>query len=69
MGYADEVGIDVAEFGSHSLRATSATNALEHEADIAAVLEWLRHVSITKTRLYDKRVVKVENSATFRVSY
>ena len=69
MSYAEEVGIDVAGFGPHSLRATSATNALEHGADIAAVSEWLGHASITTTRLYDKRVVKAENSPTFRVSY
>jgi len=69
MGYAQEVGIAVAGFGPHSLRATSATNALEHGADIAAVSEWLGHASITTTRLYDKRVVKAENSPTFRVSY
>lgn len=41
MGYAEEVGIDVANFGPHSLRSTSATNALEHGTDIAAVSEWL----------------------------
>lgn len=69
VGYAKKVGIDVAGFGPHSLRATAATNALEHGADIAAVSEWLGHASITTTRLYDKRVVKAENSPTFRVSY
>jgi len=67
--YAAEAGIKVDGFGPHSLRATSATNALEHGADIAAVSEWLGHASITTTRLYDKRVVRVENSPTFRVSY
>ncbi len=67
--YAEDVGIDVEGFGPHSLRATSATNALEHGADIAAVSEWLGHASITTTRLYDKRVVRVENSPTFKVSY
>jgi site-specific recombinase XerD len=51
------------------LRATAATNALEHGADTAAVSEWLGHASITTTRLYDKRVVRVENSPTFKVSY
>jgi len=69
MSYAKEAGIDVAGFRPHLLRATSATNALEHGADIAAVSEWLGHASITTTRLYDKRVVKAENSPTFRVSY
>lgn len=63
------LGITVASFGPHSLRAAAATNALEHGADIAAVSEWLGHASITTTRLYDKRVVRVENSPTFKVSY
>jgi len=49
--------------------ATAATNALEHGADLAAVSEWLGHASVTTTRLYDKRVVRVENSPTFRISY
>lgn len=68
-GYAMAVKIDIEGFGPHSLRATGATNALEHGADIAAVSEWLGHESITTTRLYDKRVVRAENSPTFRVSY
>ena len=69
MYYAQKVGIEVEGFGPHSLRATAATNSLEHGADIAAVSEWLGHASITTTRLYDKRVVRVENSPTFKVSY
>lgn len=69
MSYAAQVGISVDGFGPHSLRATAATNALEHGADIAAVQEWLGHASLTTTRLYAKRVVKAENSLTFRVSY
>jgi site-specific recombinase XerD len=69
MSYAEKVGIAVVGFGPHSLRATAATNALEHGADLAAVSEWLGHASVTTTRLYDKRVVRVENSPTFRVSY
>jgi site-specific recombinase XerD len=69
MSYAAKVGIGVAGFGPHSLRATAATNALEHGADLAAVSEWLGHASVTTTRLYDKRVVRTENSPTFRVSY
>jgi site-specific recombinase XerD len=67
--YAKAADIDVAGFGHHSLRATAATNALEHGADIAAVSEWLGHANITTTRLYDKRIVKVENSPTFKISY
>jgi hypothetical protein len=29
------------EIGAHALRATAATNALDHQADIAKVQEWL----------------------------
>jgi integrase len=39
----------------HSLRATAATNALTHEADIAKVQEWLGHANVSTTRLYDRR--------------
>ena len=39
----------------HSLRATAATNALSHEADIAKVQEWLGHANVSTTRLYDRR--------------
>ena len=39
----------------HSTRATSATNALDHEADIAKVQEWLGHANVSTTRLYDRR--------------
>jgi integrase/recombinase XerD len=69
MNYAAAIGIKMDGFGPHSLRATAATNALEHGADIAAVSEWLGHASITTTRLYDKRVVRAENSPTYKVSY
>ncbi|MDB5773597.1 MAG: site-specific recombinase XerD [Burkholderia sp.] len=33
-GYATSLKIDVAGFGPHALRATAATNALDHDADI-----------------------------------
>jgi hypothetical protein len=36
-GYAKALGIDVEMFGPHALRATAATNALEHDCDIAKV--------------------------------
>ena len=67
--YALEAGIHVDGFCVHALRATAATNALEHEADIAKVQEWLGHASISTTRLYDKRKSKPEDSPTFKVSY
>jgi site-specific recombinase XerD len=36
--YAEKLGVAI---GAHALCATAATNALEHEADIALVQEWL----------------------------
>ena len=42
----------------HSLRATAATNALSHEADIAKVQEWLGHANVSTTRLYDRRKMR-----------
>lgn len=33
------------------LRATAATNALDHSADIAKVQEWLGHANISTTRI------------------
>ena len=69
--YGEMVGISAQTYGFcvHSLRATAATNALENEADIARVQEWLGHSNISTTRLYDKRGSKVEESPTFRVKY
>ena len=67
--YATAAGISVAGFGPHALRATAATNALDHEADIAKVQEWLGHANIATTRLYDRRRMRPEDSPTFKVSY
>jgi site-specific recombinase XerD len=67
--HARSVGIDVPGFCIHSLRATAATNALDHEADIAKVQEWLGHSNISTTRLYDRRKTRPEDSPTFKVAY
>lgn len=67
--YAAKAGIGVDGLGVHSLRATAATNALEHEADIAKVQEWLGHANIATTRLYDRRRSRPEDSPTFKVAY
>ncbi len=65
MGLSGEVsGLCV-----HSMRATAATNALSHEADIAKVQEWLGHANVSTTRLYDRRKTRPEDSPTFRVRY
>jgi site-specific recombinase XerD len=57
------------EIGAHSLRATAATNALDHQADIAKVQEWLGHANISTTRIYDHRKTRPEDSPTFKVAY
>ncbi|MBC8726632.1 tyrosine-type recombinase/integrase [Paraburkholderia sp. 31.1] len=67
--YATLAGIAIDCLGVHGLRATAATNALEHEADIAKVQEWLGHANIATTRLYDRRQSRPEDSPTFKVCY
>jgi site-specific recombinase XerD len=67
--YGQQIGIDPRAICVHGLRATAATNALDHQADIAKVQEWLGHASINTTRLYDRRGTKAEDSPTFKVSY
>jgi integrase/recombinase XerD len=68
-GYAEVLKIDVVGFGPHALRATAATNALDHGADIAKVQEWLGHANIATTRVYDRRQCRPEDSPTFKVAY
>jgi integrase/recombinase XerD len=71
LHYAKAIGLDTKVIGLcvHSLRATAATNALSHEADIAKVQEWLGHANVSTTRLYDRRKSKPEHSPTFHVKY
>lgn len=64
--YSTDLGFTV---GVHSLRATAATNALDHDADIAKVQEWLGHANIATTRIYDHRRTRPEDSPTFKVAY
>ena len=65
-GYSAALGFEI---GAHSLRATAATNALDHQADIAKVQEWLGHANISTTRIYDHRRTRPEDSPTFKVAY
>ena len=65
-GYSSQLGFQV---GAHALRATAATNALDNEADIAKVQEWLGHASIATTRIYDRRETRAADSPTFKVAY
>ena len=64
--YSSALGFKI---GAHALRATAATNALDHQADIAKVQEWLGHANIATTRIYDHRKTRPEDSPTFKVSY
>ncbi len=67
--YARKLGLEAQSVCVHGLRATAATNALDHEADIAKVQDWLGHSCISTTRLYDRRKSKPEDSPTFKVTY
>ena len=43
--------------------------ALDHQADMAKVQEWLGHANISTTRIYDHRRTRPEDSPTFKVAY
>jgi integrase len=64
--YSAQLGFEI---GAHALRATAATNALDHQADIAKVQEWLGHANIATTRIYDHRRTRPEDSPTLKVAY
>src|SRR3954471_11979455 len=66
LAYSAALGFEI---GAHALRATAATNALDHQADIAKVQEWLGHANIATTRIYDHRRTRPEDSPTFKVAY
>jgi integrase/recombinase XerD len=67
--YMGQVGISGENMGPHSLRATAATSALEHDADISQVQAWLGHSNISTTKVYDRRDAKPQQSPTFKVKY
>jgi integrase/recombinase XerD len=64
--YSKQLGFEI---GPHALRATAATNALDHNADIKKVKDWLGHAHISTTEIYDRRRSRPEDSPTFKVSY
>ena len=69
VSYGAAARIDLQGLSPHALRATAATNALDHQADIAKVQEWLGHANIATTRIYDRRQSRAEDSPTFKVAY
>ena len=50
-------------------KLTVPTNALDHQADIAKVQEWLGHANISTTRIYDRHQSRPEDRPTFKVRY
>jgi len=62
-GYSAALGFEI---GAHALRATAATNALDHQADIANLQERLGHANIATTRMYapGPRTVQPSKSPT-----
>jgi integrase/recombinase XerD len=64
--YSAQLGFDI---GAHALRATAATNALDHQSDIAKVQKRVGHADIANTRIYDHRKSRPEDSPTFKVNY
>ncbi|MBP9149084.1 MAG: tyrosine-type recombinase/integrase [Rhodoferax sp.] len=67
--YLNQLGIVGENMGPHALRATATTSALENDADIAQVQEWLGHSNISTTKVYDRRDAKPRQSPTFKVKY
>ena len=64
-GYSAALGFEMC---AHARRATAATNALDHQADIAKVQEWLGHANIAITRICDHCKTRPEDSPTFKVA-
>lgn len=53
----------------HSARATFITQAMENNCPIEAVQKTVGHAQIKTTQMYDKRVAKYRESASFAVRY
>ena len=64
--YVRVSGFDI---GVHTLRATAATSALDHESDVAKVQEWLGHAITATTKICDRRKTRSKDSPTFKVRY
>lgn len=53
--------------GAPALRAMTVTHALEHDADIAEVQEWVGHANMATVRLHDCRKMRPEAWPTFKI--
>lgn len=65
--YAKQVILDGVT--PHSARATFITQALENNCPIEAVQKTVGHAQIKTTQMYDKRIAKYRESASFAVRY
>jgi len=65
--YTNQTGI--AGITPHSARATFITQALENNCPIEVVQKTVGHSQIKTTQMYDKRVAKYRESASFAVRY
>jgi integrase/recombinase XerD len=66
--YAQQVGLPHGVY-PHSARATFITQALENGAKIEAVQRSVGHSKINTTQMYDKRLVRHRESASFAVRW
>lgn len=64
-GYSAAIGFEIR---THPLHATAATNALDHQADIAKSRRWLGQPNISITRLYRHRRAPPEEGLTFKIT-
>lgn len=60
---AVDAGLDGPRFAAHALRATAATLAYHHGADVLRIQAMLRHASLSTTQLYVKRAQESRGSA------
>ena len=67
--YSKKAGIEIKGLCTHSLRVTSASNALRYHKDMTRVQTWLGHSNITTTRLYAKAKEKDLSSPTYSIKY
>jgi integrase/recombinase XerD len=57
------------KIGAHALRATAATNALDHQADLAKVQDWAWSCQYCHHANLRPPCMRPEDSPTFKVAY
>ena len=67
--YAAAAGISPDAVHPHAFRTTAATNAIENDAPLNWVQEYLGHANVSTTRLYDHSKSRPQDSAVHHVRY